>query len=81
MTIRLEFVAETDAARLYRMRDGTQLWIPRSVVPSTTKFPPQDGKRIHELVIEDWWWDRHEQSVMGREDDPLDDVPSRRYDI
>lgn len=67
MTIRLTLLRETDKARLYRFSDGTTTWIPRSVVKSTVKFSNPDLNSpveqatnvIHELVIEDWWWDKY----------------------
>lgn len=54
MTINLEFIRETDAARLYRTRDGRQFWLPRSIINHTTKYPPHDGKTIHEIDLPDW---------------------------
>ena len=62
MTIRLTFIKETELARLYMFKNGETKWIPRSVVKSTTKFPYQGPEHpvIHELNIEDWWWDKQE---------------------
>ena len=61
MTLRLNFITETANARLYEFKDGTSTWIPRSVVKSTTKFPPADLTKptVHEVVVEDWWWDKY----------------------
>ena len=62
MTLRLELITETDKARLYQFKDGCQIWIPRSVCKSTVKFPNDDplANPIHEVVIEDWWWQKQE---------------------
>ncbi len=64
MTLRLELIRETDKARQYQFKDGTQLWIPRSVVKSTVKFPRDKADlskpEIHELNIEDWWWEKNQ---------------------
>lgn len=78
MTIRAIFIRQTDFARLYRFADNTLSWIPRSVVRSTVKFSstnplemPVDKpiqEEVHELVIEDWWWDKHmEQGFLGED--------------
>lgn len=60
MTIRLNFIRETPAARLYEDKDGAQYWIPRSVVNSTTKFPQEDlGKPVvHELILQEWFYEK-----------------------
>lgn len=61
MTLRLNFIRETDLARFYEFKDGTSTWIPRSVVKSTTKFPSNDLAKpsVHEIVDDDWWWDKY----------------------
>jgi len=63
MVLRLHFVAEARSgrARLYENpRTGTRLWIPRSVVKSTTKFPPAGTNLpLHECDIADWWLDKN----------------------
>ncbi len=62
MTIRLTLIKQTDLARLYRFADKEEIWIPRSVIKSMTKFPSKDplNPEVHELNIEDWWWDKQE---------------------
>lgn len=64
MTIRLTFIRETEKARLYMFSDRLPIWIPRGVVKSTTKFPYRgpDHPIVHELNIEDWWWEKWEKS-------------------
>lgn len=55
MTINLEFVRETDLARLYRRKDGQEIWLPRSIINHTTKWPPnKEGQIIHEIEVPDW---------------------------
>lgn len=62
MRIRLDFIRETEKARLYSDRDGTEFWVPKSVTTHTTKYPQSDPLRftVHEVEIADWWWDKHE---------------------
>ncbi len=67
MIIRLNFIHETDKARLYEDKEHEEFWIPRSVVSSTTKFP----NGVHELNIEDWWWNKHENETDEAEDDEI----------
>jgi hypothetical protein len=59
MNIKLEFIKESGSAeaRLYRFKDGRELWIPRSVVTKCLKWPQTDLTipPVHELSIEDWW--------------------------
>lgn len=43
MTISLEFVKETDQARLFRFANGDEFWIPRSVI--NTAFKPKQELR------------------------------------
>ena len=61
MTLRLKFLRETEKARLYEFKDGCSLWIPRSVVKSTMKMRDANDNPVHELNIEDWWWDKWEK--------------------
>ena len=71
MTLRLTFLRETEKARLYRFKDGTSIWIPRSVVKSTVKFPSAGlndlvehaTETVHEINVEDWWWDKYMEEV------------------
>lgn len=66
MTTRAVFLRETKLARQYRFANGTIVWIPRSMVKSTVKFPasanPLDAlvdkslQEIHEIDIAVWWW-------------------------
>lgn len=74
MTLRLTFLRETALARLYKFSSGQTVWIPRSVVTSTVKFKPKDDldvlvdqlpQEVHELTIEDWWWDKWESREEG----------------
>lgn len=60
MTIRLNFLRETEKARLYSDKNGDEHWIPRSVVKSTTKFPQDDLSKpvVHELNIEEWFYEK-----------------------
>lgn len=75
MTIRLNFIRETPKARLYSTSQGDEFWIPRSVIHKTLKFPPRStdlldmAMEVHELEIEDWWWEKH-VDVESPEDDP-----------
>ncbi len=64
VTVNLYLVRDepTDAARLFRRvgqpSNMPDIWIPRSVCPSVTKFPPsEDPKelRLCAVVIEAWW--------------------------
>jgi hypothetical protein len=50
MTLRLEFITETGAARRYRTAAGREFWIPRSCVTRTLKF----SNGVHEIDLEDW---------------------------
>lgn len=61
MTLRLNFISETELARLYEFKDGTSTWIPRTVISSTVKFPCTDLSKptVHEVVVADWWWDKY----------------------
>lgn len=60
MTIRLNFLRETEKARLYEFKSGQSTWIPRSAIKSTLKFPSDLGSaQVHELNVEDWWWDKY----------------------
>ena len=58
MTLRLYFVRETDAARLYERKNGSQRWIPKSVCPRVVKFPV-GARPVHEVEIEDWWLEKN----------------------
>ena len=65
----LKFIRETDLARLYENDRGTQLWIPRSVCPSTRKLPRESGTPVHVVESEDWWleknpWPAGQQSLL-----------------
>jgi hypothetical protein len=56
MIITLEFMRETDAARMFRRKDGSMLWIPRSVCKSVLKLPPVEGKpQLYQLDVEGWF--------------------------
>lgn len=56
MTFKLNFVHETEAARLYRTAAGVEHWVPRSVTERTLKWPAKNGQpAVHEVTIEDWW--------------------------
>lgn len=55
MTINLTHVRETEKAKLFKYSSGKQIWIPKSVIRSATKFP--NGNQI--LTIEDWWWEKN----------------------
>ncbi len=57
MKIRLWFIMETEAARLYSTtpnndsaRDGRRIWIPRSIVEHTSKQGAE-----HTLDLPDWF--------------------------
>jgi len=67
MTIRLCFIQETGAARLFAHNQGgwPSLWIPRSVIKSSVKFParPNDRYPEWEITIEDWWADKYEDRL------------------
>lgn len=60
MTLRLTLVKETEKARLYQFKDGSQTWIPKSACKSTIKFPLKDPLDwpVHEVVVEEWWWNK-----------------------
>ena len=74
-TLRLKFIkeAKTSLARLYENDAGSRLWIPRSVCPSTFKYPPAPdwGQPVfHDVEIENWWieqnpWVTEEQGRFG----------------
>ena len=70
MTIRLNFLRETYKARLYEDKNHEEFWIPKSVVRSTLKWP----NNVHELSIEEWWWDKHEFGDNPKDDDGLLDI-------
>lgn len=74
MTIRLYFCGETEKARLYMMNDGEELWIPKSVIESTVKFPTKSPLDIvcHELQISDWWWNKQHGDGLGDGDSDND---------
>lgn len=73
MTLRLDFVKETEKARLYSDAAGEEFWVPKSVITHTTKYPQADALRfaVHEVTIEDWWWDKHE-GLTDDEREPWD---------
>lgn len=51
---------ETDKARLVQTGDGVEFWVPRSVCPTTLKYPPDSqGRRPVLIEIEDWWWHKN----------------------
>lgn len=51
---------ETAGARLVETKGGFEFWIPRSVCPRVLKYPPNgEGKRLVELEVEDWWWEKN----------------------
>jgi len=70
MNIKLDFVRETPLARLYSDRTGEEFWIPRSVITHTTKYPQHDPLKfaVHEITVEDWWWEKHEADVNKPQD-------------
>ena len=52
--------AETEKARKFTVADR-ELWIPRSVITSITKFPPnQNGHRECLVTVEDWFAEKNE---------------------
>ena len=58
--LNLNFIAETELARLYADAKHRQQWIPRSVCDETLKHPSREGKPpVHELKIADWWLEEH----------------------
>lgn len=60
MTLTLNFIRETAAARLYAKADGSQQWIPRSVCQRTLKWPGKDGHPpVHQVDVEDWWLEKN----------------------
>lgn len=60
MTERLYLVRETEHARLYRKRSGSEMWFPRSVCLKTLKFPPMPGMLpIHEVEVADWFMEKN----------------------
>jgi len=72
MTLRLTLLNETPKARLYSFDDGERFWVPRSVCKSTVKFPPEPDKPpVHEVQIEDWWWEKYENGdeTVDKEED------------
>ena len=53
--LRAILLRETDKARLFRVVDR-EVWVPRSVTTSITKFAPAtDGTRECVLDVEDWF--------------------------
>lgn len=56
MQINLEFVRETDLARLFKRKDGAEIWIPRTVIRHASK-PPRELLKpwVWILTIEDWF--------------------------
>jgi hypothetical protein len=59
MKISLKFIRETAAARFYQDKGKAGFWIPKSVITHTTKYTPKDGQpAVHDLTIEDWWWEQ-----------------------
>jgi hypothetical protein len=61
MKVQLWFIRETEAARLYSKLppegnpgQDAQVWIPRSQIEHSTKFP--DGR--HVITIPDWLGDK-----------------------
>lgn len=56
--LRAILIGETEKARKFRVADR-ELWIPRSVVKSITKFAPDaNGHRDCLLDVEDWFADK-----------------------
>lgn len=61
MKITLYLHRETESARLYSRADDRtaegKFWVPRSVCPRTTKYPPDmpGGLARHEVEVEGWW--------------------------
>ncbi|HEU4344046.1 MAG TPA: hypothetical protein VFU31_21025 [Candidatus Binatia bacterium] len=51
ITVTLEFRAETDLARCYRFKDGTEVWLPRSIIKRTVKFPDSN---LHQIELPEW---------------------------
>lgn len=60
MNISLYFVRGTDNVALYRNKHNMEIWIPRTVISHRRKWPAKDLNEnpIHELTIEDWWWEK-----------------------
>lgn len=57
--LRAILIRETEAARLFKVADR-EVWIPRSVVSSITKFAPDEkGHRECVLDVLDWWTDKN----------------------
>jgi hypothetical protein len=57
--MRAILIMETDTARLFRVVDR-EVWIPKSVVKSITKFKPDaKGERECIMHVEDWWEEKH----------------------
>lgn len=51
---------ESAGARKVATKDGFEFWIPRSVCPTTFKYPPdKEGRRLVQIEIEDWWWQKN----------------------
>lgn len=60
MTLSVKFVHETPLARLYQRKDGSSMWIPKSVTRSVVKFEPPSplDHAVHHVEVEDWWYDK-----------------------
>lgn len=58
--LRAILVRETEMARLLRVA-GKEIWIPRSLIKSLTKFKP-DSKGERECIaeVEDWFCDKND---------------------
>lgn len=64
MTFECVIRAQTDNA--YKLdllmpdKSFHQTWIPRSVIKTITKFPPE-ANRPQQAIVEfaDWWWDKN----------------------
>jgi hypothetical protein len=48
--LKLNFIRETEQARLYSDSQGREFWIPRSIVEHTTKWP----NGVHEITLPIW---------------------------
>ena len=64
MTFEAVIRASTDKAYKFDILLGSgafkQIWAPRSVCKSVTKFPTESGRyRQAQVVVEDWWAEKN----------------------
>jgi len=53
--LKLNFIEETEKARLFEMPKLGHIWIPRSVIKTQRKFPEVNGKTVCVVEVEDWF--------------------------